>query len=55
MSSKVSEKDRAFRSKIRMKMMSFRTKLKESIENFTHDHFLENVESMKVKKRSGLR
>ena len=28
---------------------------KESIENFTHDHFLENVESMKVKRRSGLR
>ena len=28
---------------------------KESIENFTHDHFLENVESMKVKRRSELR
>ncbi len=28
---------------------------KESIENFTHDHFLENLESMKAKRRSGLK
>ncbi len=28
---------------------------KESIENFTHDHFLENLASMKAKRKSGLR
>jgi chromosome segregation ATPase len=28
---------------------------KESIENFTHDDFLENLESMKAKRRSGLK
>ena len=28
---------------------------KESIENFTHDHFLENLDSMKAKRKSGLR
>jgi hypothetical protein len=28
---------------------------KESIENFTHDHFLENLSSMKAKRKSGLR
>jgi hypothetical protein len=28
---------------------------KESIENFTHDHFLENLESMKAKRKSALR
>ena len=28
---------------------------KESIENFTHDHFLENVASMKAKRKSGMR
>ena len=28
---------------------------KESIENFTHDHSLENLSSMKAKRKSGLR
>ena len=28
---------------------------KESIENFTHDYFLENLASMKAKRKSGLR
>jgi hypothetical protein len=44
------EKEKLFKEELHFLEME-----KESIENFTHDHFLENVESMKVKRRSGLR
>ncbi len=44
------EKEKHFQDELHFLEME-----KESIENFTHDHFLENVESMKVKRRSGLR
>ena len=52
--SKCSESD-IEKEKLLKEELHFLEMEKESIENFTHDHFLENVESMKVKRRSGLR
>ena len=45
----------AIRDELLQDELHFLEMEKESIENFTHDHFLENVESMKVKRRSELR
>ena len=53
--------DESKKVEIEQKMSVLKTRLKEcemekeSIEQFNHDHFLENLESMKAKRKSALR